>query len=159
MKKATSFKLNIKRNWHLIDAKTQNFGRVAAKVAGLLQGKNKAIYSPQTDCGDFVVVTNTKFLKVSHPAKWDKKIYYRYSGYPGGIKDVSLREAITKGPNEVIRKAVYSMLPKNKLRSPRINRLKLYAGEKEGRELYAAMKERLKKTAAGKATVEKAPTK
>ena len=152
MQKATSFKLNIKRNWHLIDAKSQNFGRVAAKIAWLLQGKNKAIYSPQTDCGDFVIVTNTKFLKVSHPAKWDKKIYYHYSGYPGGLKGVSLREAITKDPNEVVRKAIYSMLPKNKLRSPRINRLKLFVSEKEGQELYAAMKSKQKKAVVAKSS-------
>jgi len=142
MQKATSFKLNIKRNWHIINAKSQNFGRVAAQVAGLLQGKNKAIYSPQTDCGDFVIITNTRFLKVSHPAKWDKKIYYRYSGYPGGLKDVSLREAITKDPNVVVRRAIYSMLPKNKLRSPRINRLKLFVDEKSGQELYDAMRKK-----------------
>jgi len=151
MQKATSFKLDIKRNWHLIDAKSQTFGRVAAKIAGLLQGKNKAIYSPQTDCGDFVIVVNTKFLKVSHPAKWDKKIYYHYTGYPGGIRDVTLREAITKDPNEVMRKAIYSMLPKNKLRSPRINRLKLFVDDKSGQELYAAMKLKLKKAADKKA--------
>jgi large subunit ribosomal protein L13 len=150
MQKATSFKLNIKRNWHLIDAKTQSFGRVASRIAGLLQGKDKAIYSPQTDCGDFVVVVNTKFLKVSHPAKWDKKIYYHYSGYPGGIKDVSLREAVSHDPNDVMRKAIYSMLPKNKLRALRINRLKLFVEEKEGQELYAAMKERLKKAKTAK---------
>lgn len=154
MKKSTSYKFEIKRNWHLIDAKSQNFGRVASRVASLLQGKNKSYFSPQLDCGDFVVLVNTKYLKVSHPAKWDKKIYYHYSGYPGGIKDVSLRDAVSKDPSIIIRKAVANMLPKNKLRSPRINRLKLFLEDKEGKELYEAMK---KKVIANKPTTKDQP--
>lgn len=145
MKKSTSYTFDVKRNWHLIDARSQNFGRVASKVASLLQGKEKTSFSPQLDCGDFVVVVNTKYLKVSHPAKWDNKIYYHYSGYPGGIKDVSMREMIIKDPNMIIRKAVTNMLPKNKLRSDRMNRLKLFVEEQEGKELYASMKKKAKK--------------
>ena len=143
MNKSTSYKFEVKRNWHLIDAKSQNFGRVATQIAALLQGKDKTYFSPQADCGDFVILVNTKYLKVSHPAKWDKKIYYHYSGYPGGIKDISLRDAMAKDPNVIIRKAVANMLPKNKLRSLRIDRLKLFIGEKEGKELYEAMKKKL----------------
>jgi|GEM_PF-573353 len=143
MNKSTSYKFEVKRNWHLIDAKSQNFGRIATQIAALLQGKDKTYFSPQADCGDFVILVNTKYLKVSHPAKWDKKIYYHYSGYPGGIKDISLRDAMAKNPNTVIRKAVSNMLPKNKLRSLRIDRLKLFIEEKEGKELYDAMKKKL----------------
>lgn len=142
MNKSTSYKYKQSHKWHLIDAKSQIFGRLATRIAGLLQGKNKPTYSPQTDCGDFVILTNTKYLKLSHPAKWDNKIYYHYSGYPGGIKDVSIRDAVDKDPNAVIRKAIFSMLPKNKLRSVRINRLKLYIGDKDGKELYESMKKK-----------------
>ncbi|MFH1183011.1 MAG: 50S ribosomal protein L13 [Candidatus Moraniibacteriota bacterium] len=144
MNKSTSYKYTEKPRWHLMDAKTQIFGRLASRIAGLLQGKNKPIYSPQTDCGDFVILINTKYLKLSHPSKWDNKIYYHYSGYPGGIKDVSIRDAVDKNPNIVIRKAIIGMLPKNKLRTTRINRLKMFTGGKEGKELYEAMKKKAK---------------
>lgn len=142
MKKSTSYKFTVKRNWHIVDARSQNFGRVATRVSSLLQGKEKAYFSPQLDCGDFVVVVNTKFLKVSHPAKWDKKIYYHYTGYPGGIKDINMRDMMAKDPSMIIRKAIFSMLPKNKLRDQRINRLKLFTEEQEGKELYAAMRKK-----------------
>lgn len=145
MNKSTSYKFEVKRNWHLVDAKSDNFGRVASKIALLLQGKNKASYSPQQDCGDHVILVNAKLLKVSHPEKWDNKIYYRHSGYPGGIKGVSLKEATMADPDKVLRRAIGNMLPKNKLRSPRINRLKIFLEEKEGKELYAAMRKNIKK--------------
>jgi len=140
--KPTRYNYQIKRRWHLIDAKTQNFGRLASRITNLLQGKNKVDYSPQTDCGDFVVVINTKFLKVSHPAKWSGKIFYHYSGFPGGIKETNLLNAVSQDSREVIRHAVNNMLPRNKLRNLRINRLKLFADGKEGKELYEAMKKK-----------------
>lgn len=141
--KTTQFSFVVKRNWHLIDVKEQNFGRIATRVVELLMGKNKPEYSPQADCGDFVILVNTRFLKVSHPAKWDSKVYYHYSGYPGGIKETTLKEAVSADPREIMRKAIYRMLPKNKLRAQRINRLKLYEGEREGSELYASMRKKL----------------
>jgi len=141
--KPTSFNLTVQRKWQFVDAKSQNIGRIASRVASLLQGKHKTCFSPQLDCGDFVVLVNTKYLKVSHPSKWDNKIYYRYSGYPGGIKDVSLKDLVSDNPSEVMRRAVNNMLPKNKLRSDRINRLKLFPEEKEGKELYEAMQKKL----------------
>jgi len=137
--KSTSFKHKINRRWHLLDAKTQNFGRLASRIAILLQGKNKPDFSPQSDCGDFVVVTNTLYLRVSHPVKWDKKVYYRYSGHPGGIRGSKLKDVLSRDPSEIIRRAVINMLPKNKLRTPRINRLKLFSDDQEGKELYEAM--------------------
>lgn len=143
MNKSTSYKYPKQRKWHLINAKGKTFGRLASRISVLLQGKNKTFYSPQTDCGDFVVLVNTKFIKLSHPRKWETKIYYRYTGYPGGIKKTNIRDAVGKDPSAVVRKAVNNMLPKNKLRTPRINRLKMFAGEQEGRELYEAMRKKL----------------
>jgi len=140
--KSTSYNFTVQRKWHLLDAKSQNLGRISSRVASLLQGKHKAFFSPQSDCGDFVVIVNTKYLKVSHPSKWDNKVYYHYSGYPGGIKSISLRNLASDNPGEVIRRAITNMLPKNKLRTPRINRLKLFTEEKEGKELYEAMKKK-----------------
>jgi len=145
MRKSTSYKFEVVRKWHLIDAKSQNFGRIASRIAILLQGKHKAYFSSQSDCGDFVILTNAKYLKVSHPSKWSKKIYYHYSGYPGGIKEVSLKDAVSNDPSQVMRKAIINMLPKNKLRTLRINRLKIFIEEKEGKELYEAMKKKTKK--------------
>ena len=144
MKQSTSYKFPVVRKWHLVDAKSQNFGRISSRIAAILQGKHKTSFSPQSDCGDFVIVVNAKYLKVSHPSKWNKKVYYHYSGHPGGIRKKSLGEEISSDPGSVIRKAVINMLPKNKLRTPRINRLKLFSGEKEGKELYEAMKKRHK---------------
>jgi len=140
MDKATSFSLKTDRNWYLVDAKKDNLGRIASKVSRLLQGKHKAEFSPQLDSGDFVVIVNTKYLKVSHPSKWKNKIYYHHTGYPGGIKDETLKEAFDKDPSEIVRRAVYRMLPKNKLRSGRIKRLKLFPDEEKGKKLYKDMK-------------------
>lgn len=143
MNKTTSYKYPENRKWHLINAKGQTFGRLASRIAVLLQGKNKPYYSPQADCGDFVVLVNTKFIKLSHPEKWQSKLYYHYTGYPGGIKKTSIRDKAKKDPKDLMRKAVNNMLPKNKLRTPRINRLKLFIEEQEGRELYEAMRKKL----------------
>ncbi len=140
--KSTAFKVNIKRSWHHIDAKSVTLGRLATKISVYLQGKHKPSYSPQADCGDFVVVSDVKSLKVSHPAKLQGKKYFHYSGYPGGIKERSLKNVLDKDPIELLTLAVYRMLPKNKLRSVRMNRLKMFLDEKEGRELVEAMRKR-----------------
>lgn len=144
LKKSTSFSFEINRNWHLIDVRTKTFGRLATEVVKLLMGKNKSTYSPQADSGDFVVAINTKFLKVSHSSKWRNKVYFNYTGYPGGIKEKNLENLMDCNPNEALRRAVYNMLPKNKLRAKRMNRFKLFATEKEGKELYEAMKKKIK---------------
>lgn len=124
----------------MIDAKADNFGRIATKVANLLQGKHKPTYSPQADCGDFVIIVNASLLKTSHPAKWKNKVYYHYSGFPGGLRERTLEEAFNLDPTEILKKAVYNMLPKNKLRAKNLNRLKIYTDEKEGKELFESMK-------------------
>jgi len=138
MKKDTSFNFKVARKWHLIDAKEDNIGRIATKAGKFLQGKHKATFSPQIDDGDFVIVMNTKYLKVSHPSKWETKIYYRHSNHPGGIKKRTLKETFDIDPNEVIKKAVYGMLAKNKLRSARMRRLKLFPDDK-GKKLFEDM--------------------
>ena len=114
-----------KPNWHLIDLKDQTLGRTATQIAVLLMGKQKTSYSPNLDQGDFVVAINSDQIKVTGKKMSDKS-YYRHSGYPGGLKEVTLEEQMTKDSRRVIEKAVKGMLPKNKLQQPRLRRLKVF---------------------------------
>lgn len=118
----------IKREWHLIDAEGKVLGRLAAQIAELLIGKNKPYYTPHLDCGDWVVVINAGKVKVTGK-KLKQKIYTRYSGYPGGLKKITLEEQMAKDPRKAIHHAVWGMLPKNKLRKRRIVRLKIFVDE------------------------------
>lgn len=118
----------IKREWHLIDAKSEMLGRLATKIAGLLMGKGKRTYSAHMDSGDYVVVTNARKVPVTGN-KEKQKIYYRHSGYPGGLHQRTLAEQRVKNPTKIIELAVYNMLPKNKLRGPRMARLKIFSEE------------------------------
>jgi len=120
--KTTTFKIKIDRKTQQIDATNQSIGRLATQVATLLRGKHKADYTPQIDNGDFVVITNLDKIKFTGK-KLEQKKYYHYSGYPGGLKETELKELFTKNPQEVLRKAVYQMLPKNRLRQHMIKRL------------------------------------
>jgi len=113
---------------HTIDATDKILGRLAVEIANLLRGKNKPDFVPYLNKGDDVVVINTDKIKVTGQ-KLKKKIYYRHSGYPGGIKQINLEEFLKKDSREVIRKAVYGMIPKNKLRDKVIKKLKLYKKE------------------------------
>ena len=118
----------VERKWHLIDAaEAPTLGRLSAKIATLLSGKNKATFTPHTDGGDFVVVINAEKVKITGNKEEDK-MYYRHSGFPGGLKEASLKELREKNPAMIIEKAVYGMLPTNKLRDDRMKRLKVYAG-------------------------------
>ena len=118
----------VERKWHLIDAaEAPTLGRLSAKITTLLSGKNKATFTPHTDGGDFVVVINAEKVKVTGNKEEDK-MYYRHSGFPGGLKEASLKELREKNPAMIIEKAVYGMLPTNKLRDDRMKRLKVYAG-------------------------------
>lgn len=117
----------IKRNWHLVDAKGKVLGRLATDIATKLIGKNKKEYTPHIDGGDYVVVINAAEIEVTGSKETDK-IYYRHSGYPGGLKQRSLEELRAQFPERIIEKAVRNMLPKNKLQGPRMTRLKVYAG-------------------------------
>ena len=127
MKTYVPKKTEIKKNWYLVDAEGKILGRLASKIAQILSGKNKPIYTPYLDTGDFVVVINAKKVKVTGN-KEKKKIYYHYSGYPGGMKEIVYEKLLEKKPALIIQKAVRGMLPKNKLRSKMLKKLKIYAG-------------------------------
>jgi large subunit ribosomal protein L13 len=118
----------IKREWHLIDASSKILGRLAPEVVKLLQGKHKINYVPYLDMGDYVVVINAKKIVVSGK-KANQKIYTRYSGYPGGLKEISFNKLLEKKPEEILKRAVSGMLPKNKLRKKRLARLYVFADE------------------------------
>jgi large subunit ribosomal protein L13 len=113
--------------WYLIDAEGQNLGRLATKIASVLLGKGKAEFTPGVDVGDFIVVVNAEKITVTGN-RLDQKYYYRYSGYPGGMKKISLREQLAKHPDRVIRSAVWGMIPHNRLGRRLIKRLKVFAG-------------------------------
>ena len=115
------------RAWHVIDARGEVLGRLASKIVPLLCGKHKPTWQPQRDVGDFVVVTNVADVIVTGP-KMEKKMYYRHTGFPGGLRVLSMEELIKKNPVEPLRKAVVGMLPKNKLRGQRLRRLRLFPG-------------------------------
>ena len=118
---------DITREWYMADANGQNLGRFATKVATVLMGKHKPAYTPGVDMGDFVVVVNCERVVVTGN-KLEEKIYYRYSGYPGGLKETKLRDMLDKHPDRVIKSAVKGMLPKNKLGRRYLKKLKVYAG-------------------------------
>jgi len=117
-----------KRQWYLIDAKGQTLGRLATKIAVLIRGKNRPTFTPNVDNGAFVVVVNAKDIKLTGN-KLDQKMYYRHSGYIGGIKSVSAKRMLNEHPERVIIHAVKGMLPKNRLANKMINKLKVYADE------------------------------
>jgi large subunit ribosomal protein L13 len=116
----------INREWFVVDADGKTLGRLATEVARILMGKHKPIYTTNLDTGDFVVVVNASKIRVTG-RKLDQKMYYRYSGYPSGLKSVTLREQMAKHPDRVILAAVRNMLPKNKLGRVMIKKLKVYA--------------------------------
>lgn len=118
----------IKREWWIVDAQGKTLGRLASEVARILRGKHKPYYTPHLDCGDYVIVINAEKIHVTGK-KLDDKIYYRHSGYPGGLKSFTLREMLKRRPTRVIRKAVWGMLPHNRLGRRMIKKLKVYAGE------------------------------
>ena len=118
---------SVRREWHLIDAKDRVLGQVATEVAKKLMGKDKVTFTPHVDSGDFVIVINASQVKVTG-TKGQKKMYYNHSGFPGGIREANFDELIAKKPNDVIQRAVYNMLPKNKTRQDRMKRLKIYSG-------------------------------
>lgn len=118
---------DISREWYLIDAKGQRIGRVASFIARVLLGKNKPIYTPGADVGDFVVVINASELDVT-VKQMDQNMYYRHSGYPSGLKKLTLRQQMERHPERVITAAVKGMLPRNRLRSRMLKRLRVFPG-------------------------------
>src|SRR5919199_4916886 len=126
----------IQRRWYVADAEGQTLGRLATEIAATLRGKNKPQYTPHVDTGDFVIVVNAEKVRVTGN-KLDQKRYYRHSGYPGGLRSRTLREQLERRPEEVLRKAVKGMLPKNKLASAQLRKLKIYAGPEHPHEAQA----------------------
>jgi large subunit ribosomal protein L13 len=126
----------IERRWYLVDAEGQTLGRLATQIADTLRGKRKPQYTPHVDTGDFVVVVNAAKIAVTG-TKLDDKLYYRHSGYPGGLRSRPLRDELERRPTEVIRKAVKGMLPRNRLARQQLTKLKVYAGPEHPHEAQA----------------------
>lgn len=124
---ATAADAEASREWYVVDAAGKNLGRLATQIANVLKGKHKPIYTPGMDCGDFVVVINAEKIRVTG-GKLDDKIYYHFSGYPGGLIEVTLRKQLANHPERVLEAAVLGMLARNKLRRQLIKKLKVYAG-------------------------------
>ncbi|PIW40588.1 MAG: 50S ribosomal protein L13 [Chloroflexi bacterium CG15_BIG_FIL_POST_REV_8_21_14_020_46_15] len=118
---------DIKREWQVVDASGQVLGRLASQVAKLLMGKHKSIYTPHLDTGDYVMVLNAAKVELSGK-KANQKIYYRHSGYPGGLKEITFRELFSKYPTRVVEAAVKGMLPKSRLGRAMFKKLRVYAG-------------------------------
>jgi large subunit ribosomal protein L13 len=115
------------RDWYVVDAAGKTLGRLATQIADVLRGKRKPTYTPHVDVGDFVIVVNAEKIAVTGQ-KREKKLYWRHSGYPGGIRSRTLGDLLEKRPEEVIRKAVKGMLPRNRLARQQLGKLKVYAG-------------------------------
>lgn len=118
----------IEQKWHLVDAKGKTLGRLASRIAILLRGKHKPLFTPHVDVGDFVVVVNAEKVNLTGK-KWQEKLYIYHTGYPGGLKSTSAEKVRNKNPERLITMAVQGMLPKTKLGKRMIKKLKVYAGE------------------------------
>ena len=128
MKTYTARAEDIEQEWFLVNAEGKTLGRLASEIAQVLRGKHKPIYTPHLDCGDFVIVVNAEKVRVTG-RKLDQKMYYRHTGYPGGIKSISLRNQLLKHPERVLQAAVRGMLPRNRLGRKMLKKLKVYAGD------------------------------
>lgn len=117
----------VPREWLLVDAQGKVLGRLASRIAMALRGKNKPTFTPHLDAGDFVVVVNADKVVLTGQ-KWDKKVYYRHTGYMGGLKSITARQLLKKRPEDLLRQAVRGMLPKNSLGRQLLKKLKVYAG-------------------------------
>ncbi len=117
----------VERDWYLVDAAGQTLGRLASEIAKRLRGKHKAVYTPHVDTGDYIVVVNAKDIKVTGNKMVDK-IYYRHSGYTGGMKEIRFMDELAKHPERVIETAVKGMLPKNPLGRDMLQKLRVFAG-------------------------------
>ena len=120
--------LELERDWWIVDAKGQNLGRLASRIAPILRGKHKPVWVPNQDVGDYVIVINCELIEVTGN-KLDEKMYYKYSGYPGGLSEINLRDQLRKFPDRPIIAAVKGMLPDGALGRNMLKKLKVYAGE------------------------------
>jgi len=128
MKTYCAKKGEVSQKWVIIDAQDQVLGRLATRVAQILMGKEKPVFTKHVDTGDFVVVVNAEKVRLTGQ-KLDRKVYYRHSGFPGGIKSMTAREMLERKPESVIKSAVKGMLPKSRLGVRMLGKLKIYAGE------------------------------
>jgi len=133
MKTFVAKEQEVDRKWYLVDAEDKILGRLATQIATRLRGKHKPIFTPHADTGDFIVVVNAEKVALSGK-KWDKKIYYRHSGYIGSLKEISARKLLEKKPEDVLRFAVRGMLPKNSLGRRQLKKLKIYVGPENPHE-------------------------
>ena len=123
----------VERKWYVVDATGYTLGRLASEVAKVLRGKNKPVFTPHVDTGDYVIVVNADKIKVTGK-KLDQKIYYHHSDYVGGMKETTLREMLAKKPEKVVELAVKGMLPKNSIGAKSLTRLKVYAGAEHNQQ-------------------------
>ena len=133
MKTYSLKKEEVQRNWFVVDATDRVLGRVATKIADKIRGKDKPTFTPHTDGGDYVIVNNAEKIKVTG-SKFDNKIYYRHSLYPGGLKSQTFKELNKNNPERIIEEAVKGMLPKNKLGKSMIKKLKVFQGPNHDHE-------------------------
>lgn len=133
MKTYSPKKPDIDRAWYIVDAKGQILGRLATKIAVKLRGKDKPIFAPHVDCGDYVIVINAKSIAVTGN-KLEDKYYYTHSGYPSGLRKKPLKKMMEEKPEEVIKKAVQGMIPRNRLRKEVMAKLKVFAGSEHPHE-------------------------
>ena len=127
MKSYMARPLEVERKWYVVDAEGKHLGRLATEIVRVLRGKNKPHYTPHVDVGDFVVVVNADRVGVTG-RKAQQRVYRRHSGYPGGMKETSFEQMLARKPTEVLRKAVYGMMPKTRLARKQFKKLKIYAG-------------------------------
>ena len=123
----------VKRDWFVVDADNKVLGRLASEIARRLRGKHKPEFTPHVDTGDYIVVVNVEKLRVTGNKAEDKK-YYRHTGYPGGIKETTLKQMLQRNPDRVLRAAVWGMVPHNKLGRALMKKLKIYAGDEHPHE-------------------------
>lgn len=118
----------VQRNWYVVDGTNQTVGRIAARIAAILRGKNKAYYTPHVDCGDYVIIINSEKVVLTGK-KMDQKLYDHYTGYPGGLKEEKAKDLIKRRPAVVMERAIKGMLPKNRLGRKMYGKLFVYVGE------------------------------
>lgn len=123
----------VERKWYVVDAEGQTLGHLATEVASILRGKNKPIYTPHVDTGDYVIVINAAKIKLTGN-KENQKVYKHHTGYPGGLREIPYKEMLEKHPERIIEKAVKGMLPKNKLGREMIKKLRVYPGAEHNHE-------------------------
>jgi len=155
MRTYTAKPADVEREWHVIDAAGQTLGRLATRIATLLRGKHKPIFTPHLDVGDYVIVVNAEKVQVTG-RKLKEKIYYRHSGYPGGLKSVTLEKLLATHPTRVIEYAVWGMLPKGPLGRALFRKLKVYAGPTHPHEAQIVGQQR-RRAAKEKASPKGAP--